>query len=85
MLSLSYQRAVYACSANAHRGDHAAEKEIRKHMEKRVEGWKSAAPSDDYDVVATAFALAGHDAVTTRKLHPTTRAALDKVWTVQTC
>ncbi len=64
-------------------GDHAAEKEIRKHLEQRVEGWKTAAPSDDYDVVATVFALAGHDAATTRTLHPTTRAALDRVWTVQ--
>jgi squalene-hopene/tetraprenyl-beta-curcumene cyclase len=35
------------------------------------------------EVVATASALAFHDAETTGKLHPLTRQALDRVWTLQ--
>jgi squalene-hopene/tetraprenyl-beta-curcumene cyclase len=35
------------------------------------------------EVVATASALAFHDAQTTGKLHPLTRQALDRVWTLQ--
>jgi squalene-hopene/tetraprenyl-beta-curcumene cyclase len=35
------------------------------------------------EVVATAAALAFHDAQTTGKLHPLTRQALDRIWTLQ--
>jgi squalene-hopene/tetraprenyl-beta-curcumene cyclase len=34
-------------------------------------------------VVATAVALAGNDAATTGRLHPLTRRALDRMWTLQ--
>ena len=46
--------------------------------------WSSGGkPRGDAYVVATAFALAFNDAATTGKLHPTTRAALDRMWTSQ--
>lgn len=64
-------------------GDLQAMKEIREFMENRVKGWEKAKPRNDYDVVATAFSLAANDAATTGKLHPLTRAALDRMWTVQ--
>jgi squalene-hopene/tetraprenyl-beta-curcumene cyclase len=48
-----------------------------------VKKWETGKPRTDYEVVATAFALAGHDAATTKKLHPLTKAALDKTWTIQ--
>ena len=40
-------------------------------------------PRWDAEVVATAAALAFNDAATTGKLHPLTRTALDRMWTVQ--
>jgi squalene-hopene/tetraprenyl-beta-curcumene cyclase len=42
-----------------------------------------ARPRWDAEVVATASLLAFNDAQTTGKLHPMTRRALDKMWTVQ--
>jgi squalene-hopene/tetraprenyl-beta-curcumene cyclase len=42
-----------------------------------------ARPRWDAEVVATASLLAFNDAQTTGKLHPMTRKALDKMWTVQ--
>jgi hypothetical protein len=40
-------------------------------------------PRWDTEVVATAAFLAMHDALTTGKLHPLTRQALDRMWTLQ--
>ncbi len=61
--------------------------EIRSFFEQRVAGWdqpeKNAKPRWDAEVVATAAALALHDASTTGTLHPLTRAALDRMWTSQ--
>ena len=61
--------------------------EIRQFFEGRVAHWDDAEPSSrprwDTEVVATASALAIHDAATTGTLHPTTRAALDRMWTLQ--
>ena len=60
-------------------------KEVRTFLEKDVEGWSSGGkPQGDAYVVATAFALAFNDAQQTGKLHATTRAALDRMWDVQT-
>ena len=42
----------------------------------------SSKPRWDTEVVATASALAIHDAATTGTLHPTTRKALDRMWTL---
>jgi squalene-hopene/tetraprenyl-beta-curcumene cyclase len=61
--------------------------EVRAFFEARASGWdkagKSARPIGDGEVVATAAALAFHDAASTGKLHPLTRIALDRMWTIQ--
>jgi squalene-hopene/tetraprenyl-beta-curcumene cyclase len=61
--------------------------EVRHFFENRVAHWddseKSAKPRWDAEVVATAAALAFNDAHTTGKLHPLTRQALDRMWTLQ--
>ncbi len=61
--------------------------EIRTFFETRVAHWddaeKQAKPRFDAEVIATASALALNDAATTGTLHPLTRRALDRVWTVQ--
>lgn len=64
-------------------GDDTAIKEIRGFLEGTVKKWETGKPRTDYEVLATAFALAGHDRQTTGKLQPATRAALDKAWTIQ--
>lgn len=62
----------------------AAHQEVRKFAEELVtERWQNVGPRWDAEVVATAAALAFNDAATTGKLHPTTRVALDRMWTVQ--
>ena len=61
-----------------------AHKEVRHFAEQLVEErWLTKGPRWDAEVVATAAALAFNDAETTEKLHPTTRKALDRMWTVQ--
>jgi squalene-hopene/tetraprenyl-beta-curcumene cyclase len=57
--------------------------EIRKFFEGRAANWDTAKPRWDTEVVATAVTLAIHDAKTTGKLHPITRSALDRMWTLQ--
>jgi squalene-hopene/tetraprenyl-beta-curcumene cyclase len=57
-------------------------KEVRTFLEKDVEKWSNGGkPRGDAYVVATAFAF--NDAQQTGKLHDTTRAALDRMWAVQ--
>jgi squalene-hopene/tetraprenyl-beta-curcumene cyclase len=64
--------------------DAPAHREVRKYAEELVtDRWVKDKPRWDTEVVATATVLAFNDAATTGKLHPTTRAALDKMWTVQ--
>jgi squalene-hopene/tetraprenyl-beta-curcumene cyclase len=61
--------------------------EVRAFFEGRAAGWdkpdQSAKPIRDGEIVATAAALAFNDAASTGKLHPLTRAALDRMWTIQ--
>jgi squalene-hopene/tetraprenyl-beta-curcumene cyclase len=61
--------------------------EIRSFFENRVAHWDDetpgARPRWDTEVVATACALALNDAGTSGELHPLTRKALDRMWTVQ--
>jgi squalene-hopene/tetraprenyl-beta-curcumene cyclase len=61
--------------------------EVRRFFEERVAHWddadKAAKPRWDAEVVATAEALALNDAATSGKLHPLTRRALDRIWTLQ--
>lgn len=68
-------------------GDRGPMAEVRAFFEGRVAHWddadKKARPRWDTEVVATAAALALNDAATTGKLHPLTRKALDRMWTLQ--
>jgi squalene-hopene/tetraprenyl-beta-curcumene cyclase len=61
--------------------------EVRGFFEERVAHWddkdKAARPRWDAEVIATAAALAINDATTTGRLHPRTRQALDRTWTLQ--
>jgi squalene-hopene/tetraprenyl-beta-curcumene cyclase len=68
-------------------GDLTALKEVRGFFETRVANWDSGKKEDkprwDTEVVATAATLALQDSLTTRKLHPLTRKALERMWTLQ--
>jgi squalene-hopene/tetraprenyl-beta-curcumene cyclase len=65
----------------------ADEAGVRAFFETRAANWgrgrRGDAPKTITEVVVTAASLAIHDAGTTGKLHPTTRAALARMWTVQ--
>jgi squalene-hopene/tetraprenyl-beta-curcumene cyclase len=64
--------------------DAPAHAEARKFAEELVTvRWPNQGPRWDTEVVATATILASNDAATTGKLHPVTRQALDKMWTLQ--
>jgi squalene-hopene/tetraprenyl-beta-curcumene cyclase len=65
-------------------GGTAGQQEVRAFFEGRVTAWdKGARPRSAAEVVAVAAALALNDARTTGRLHPRTRAALDRMWTLQ--
>lgn len=73
---------LYARQARAE-SDTAA-KEVRQFAEELItKRWVENGPRWDAEIVATGAALAFNDAATTGKLHPITRQALDKMWTVQ--
>ena len=61
--------------------------EVRTYFEQRVANWDRGQQGDkprwETEVVATAATLAIMDARTTGKLHPLTRQALDRSWTLQ--
>jgi squalene-hopene/tetraprenyl-beta-curcumene cyclase len=64
--------------------DTPSHKTVRAYAEEIVtERWIKQGPRWDAEVVATAAALAFNDSSTTGKLHPTTKTALDKMWTLQ--
>ena len=72
-----YARPLVSAKAQAH-------DEVRKALEEMVTvRWKEKGPRWDAEVVASAAALAFNDAQTTGKLHPLTKMALDRMWTVQ--
>lgn len=72
-----YARPMVDAKAEAHA-------EIRRHAEALVrDTWPKKGPRWDAEVICAASALAFNDAHTTGKLHPTTRVALDRMWTVQ--
>ncbi len=86
------QRQCFTCHTNyAHlyarpsvSADAPAAKEVRKFAEELIQKrWADKGPRWDAEVVATAAALAFNDAATTGKLHPLTRQALDRMWTLQ--
>src|SRR4051794_32552927 len=68
-------------------GDLSALAEVRGFFEKKIANWDSGKKEDrprrPSEVAATAATLALQDALTTGKLHPLTRQALDRMWTVQ--
>jgi squalene-hopene/tetraprenyl-beta-curcumene cyclase len=65
------------------KGKSAALQEVRKFFEDRAAHWDKAKPRWDAEVVSTAAALAINDASSTGKLHPLSRQALDRIWTLQ--
>ena len=72
-----YVRPMIGANVQAHA-------EIRQALEEMVtDRWVLKKPRWDAEVVATAAALAFNDSLTTKKLHPVTRLALNKIWTVQ--
>lgn len=76
-LAYLYARPSISSHAQAH-------KEVRRFAEELVdERWQTEGPRWDAEVVATAAALAVNDAASTEKLHPTTKVALDRMWTLQ--
>ncbi|MFO0939012.1 MAG: hypothetical protein U0798_21120 [Gemmataceae bacterium] len=59
-------------------------KEVRQFLEADVTKWQSGGkPRGDTYVVATATALVFNDQNTSGTLHPLTKVALDRMWTVQ--
>lgn len=61
-----------------------AHRKVRTFAEKLVnERWKTKGPRSDVEVVVVAAMLAANDAKATGKLHPATRKALDRIWTIQ--
>lgn len=68
-------------------GDLTALKEVRGFFENRIANWDSGKKEDlpkrDTEVIATATTLALQDALNGGKLHPLTRKALDRMWTLQ--
>jgi squalene-hopene/tetraprenyl-beta-curcumene cyclase len=61
-----------------------AHRQVRLFAEQLVsDRWRDKGPRWDAEVVATAAALAHNDRATTGKLHPLTRTALDRMWTLQ--
>ena len=65
-------------------GDRQPTATVRSFAEDLVtKRWPDKGPRWDAEVVASAAALAFHDAATTGKLHAATRTALDRMWTLQ--
>lgn len=64
--------------------DSTALKQVRAFAETMIqERWPSKGPRWDAEIVATGSILAINDAATTGTLHPLTKLALDRMWTVQ--
>jgi squalene-hopene/tetraprenyl-beta-curcumene cyclase len=91
-LAWTRERKCFSCHTNVlymmarpqiQTSENATEKELRKFLEDTVNKWQTTKPRTDYEVLVTAFALASHDATTTKKLSPLTKIALNKSWTLQ--
>ena len=86
------QRKCFTCHTNlaylyarpAISSDVQAHREVRQFAEELVQNrWEEQGPRWDAEVIATAAALAFNDANTTHELHPVTKTALDRMWTIQ--
>lgn len=76
-LAYLYARPCISIDAQAHQ-------QVRSFAEELVnERWQAQGPRWDAEVVAMAAALAVNDAASTLNLHPTTKVALDRMWTLQ--
>ena len=76
-LAYLYARPMVSSQAPAHA-------DVRQALEGLVTTrWPDKKPRWDAEVVVAAAALAYNDSLTTKKLHPATRTALDRIWTVQ--
>jgi len=74
----------YLVTGVSYAGDRAAYGAVRKFTEELVaERWAAKGPRWDAEVVVAAMGLAVSDAGQGGKLHPLTRKALDRMWTVQ--
>jgi squalene-hopene/tetraprenyl-beta-curcumene cyclase len=74
----------YLVTGASYAGDRAAYAAVRKFTEELVaERWEAKGPRWDAEVVVAAMGLAVSDAEGGGKLHPLTRKALDRMWTVQ--
>jgi squalene-hopene/tetraprenyl-beta-curcumene cyclase len=91
-LNWQKQRQCFSCHTNyahlyarpATSEDDTAAREVRRFAEELItDRWVKNGPRWDAEIVATGAALAFNDAATTGKLHPLTRQALDRMWTVQ--
>jgi squalene-hopene/tetraprenyl-beta-curcumene cyclase len=75
---------LYLLSRPALGADDEAHRTVRQYAEDLVtKRWKDKGPRWDTEVVMAALVLAYNDSLTTGKLHPVSREALDKMWTVQ--
>jgi squalene-hopene/tetraprenyl-beta-curcumene cyclase len=64
--------------------DDEAHRSVRQYTEDLVtKRWPDKGPRWDAEVVMSALTLAANDAATSGTLHPVTRTALDRMWTVQ--
>lgn len=86
------QRKCFTCHTNyaylmarpSISADVQAHREVRAFAEELVtERWQKEGPRWNAEVVATGAFLAMNDGATTGKLHPVTRQALDRMWTLQ--
>jgi squalene-hopene/tetraprenyl-beta-curcumene cyclase len=75
---------AYLTTGASYAGNRTAYGAVRKFTEELVaERWESKGPRWDAEVVVAAMGLAVSDAENGGKLHPLTRKALDRMWTVQ--
>ena len=75
---------LYLMSRPAFKIDDEPHRTVRRYAEGLVEKrWNEEGPRWDAEVIMTALVLAGNDAQTSGELHPLTRQALDRIWTVQ--
>ncbi len=91
-LTWQQDRKCFTCHTNfaylyarpAISAENTAHSQVRAFAEELVQKrWEDQGPRWDAEVVAAASALAFNDAATTGKLHPASRTALDRMWTVQ--
>jgi squalene-hopene/tetraprenyl-beta-curcumene cyclase len=64
--------------------DAPAHREVRKYAEELISlRWEEVGTRFDAEVIAIGAAMSLNDAASTKKLHPLTRVALDRMWTAQ--